>query len=307
MASINHLLVFLLYLMYTDTVRPAPGLSARLSKSFTRAAWFSASLKERKAIRPMILAIDIGNSHIVIGCIDNDNVLFTERISTNRGKTELEYAIDIRLVLYLRNIAVDSIDGSIISSVVPPISNIMKKAVEKVIGKEPLLIGPDVDNGLTIRIDNPAQLGSDLIVAAVAGIHEYPVPQVIIDMGTATTLSAIDKNGDFLGGVIIPGMMVALNSLSGSTSQLPSISLEAPEHAIGTNTIDSMKSGTVLANACMLDGMVERIREELGDAEATVIATGGLARYVIPHCRTKIIYDDDLMLKGLNLIYKKNQ
>ena len=255
----------------------------------------------------MILAVDIGNSHIVIGCIDNDNVLFTERISTNRGKTELEYAMDIRLVLFLRNIEVEAIEGAIISSVVPPISNTMKLAIEKVIGKEPLLVGPGVKNGLTIRIDNPAQLGSDLVVAAVAAIHEYPLPQVIIDMGTATTLSAIDSEGHFLGGVIIPGMMVALNSLSSSTSQLPSISLEAPKHAIGTNTIDSMKSGTVLATACMLDGMTERICEELGDKNATVIATGGLAKFVVPHCRTKIIYDDDLMLKGLNLIYKKNR
>ena len=255
----------------------------------------------------MILAIDIGNSNIVVGCVDESGVLFTERLSTNTTRTSLEYAIDLKLVLEFRNIPLEQVEGAVISSVVPHLSDVLKLAAGRVTGKEPLIVGPGVKNGLSIRIDNPAQLGSDLVVAAVASIHDYPVPQIIIDMGTATTMSAIDGNKNFLGGAIIPGTIVALNALSSGTSQLPTISLDAPKHAIGTNTVDCMKSGAVLAAASMIDGMVERIRDELGDPQAAVIATGGISRFIIPYCKTQIICDDDLMMKGLYLIYRKNR
>ena len=253
----------------------------------------------------MILAIDIGNSNIVVGCIDDTTTYFVERLSTDNGKTDLEYAIGLKAILELYNISPNSIHGGIISSVVPPLSNTMSRAVEKVIGKAPLLIGPGVKTGLNITIDNPAQLGSDLVVDAVAAMHQYPVPLIVIDMGTATTMSVIDKDKKYIGGVIIPGLRVATDSLISKTSQLPKISLETPPHAIGKNTIDCMKSGAIFGNAALIDGMIDRIEGELG-MTATVIATGVLVFFILPHCTHSITYDDALLLKGLQIIYKKN-
>ncbi len=253
----------------------------------------------------MIFAIDIGNTNIVVGCIDNGAILFKERISTNHQKTELEYAIDFKIILELYQIEPSQIAGSIISSVVPPLSNLLKDAVSKILHHTPLLVGPGLKTGLRIMIDNPAQLGSDLVVGAVAALASYPVPLIIIDMGTATTFSVINNKKQYLGGAIVPGVRVALDSLSSETSQLPHISLDTPKKAIGTNTIDCMKSGSIFGSAAMVDGMIDRINEELG-APATIVATGGIARYIIPWCRHEIIYDDDMMLKGLELIYQKN-
>ncbi len=253
----------------------------------------------------MILAIDIGNTNIVIGCIDQEKIYFVERVSTDREKTALEYATVFKLVLDLYSIEPGSIGGSIISSVVPPVNRAVCDAVQKVIGREPMLVGPGVKTGLNIVIDNPAQLGSDLVVNAVAALREYPAPLIIIDLGTATTMSAVDEKGNYLGGAIIPGVRVALDSLVSRTSQLSRISLDAPKKAIGRNTIECMKSGSILGNAAMLDGMIDRFNEELG-ADATVVATGGLSQFIIPHCKHKIIYDDGLLLKGLWYIYERN-
>ena len=253
----------------------------------------------------MILAIDIGNTNIVVGVIRDDTPLFVERISTDSGKTDLEYAVMIKTILEIHHLDAEDCEGSIISSVVPPVTATVKSALNKLLGKDPLVVGPGVKTGLNIKIENPAQLGSDLVVDAVAGIAEYPTPLLIIDMGTATTISAVDKKGTYLGGVIIPGARVALDSLSSKASQLPHISFEAPKKAIGTNTIECMKSGSVLGNACLIDGMLDRMEAELGET-ATIIATGGLARFIVPLCKRSIIYDDNLLLKGLNIIYKKN-
>ena len=253
----------------------------------------------------MIIAVDIGNTNIVVGAIDKDVPLFVERISTDRIKTDLEYAVTLKTILELHHIAPEDCSGSIISSVVPPVTTTVNQALEKLLGKRALVVGPGVKTGLNIKLENPAQLGSDLVVDAVAGIAEYPVPLLIIDMGTATTISAIDAKCNYIGGVIIPGAKVALDSLTSRTSQLPSISFEAPKKPIGTNTIECMKSGIVLGNAATLDGMIDRMEDEMG-CKCTVIATGGLARFVIPHCRKKIIFDDTLLLKGLNIIYRKN-
>lgn len=257
-------------------------------------------------VETMILAIDIGNSNIVIGCIDKENTYFVERLSTNHSKTDLEYAINIKSILDLYHITSEAIEGSIISSVVPPLSNVMKRAVWKCLGKQAMIVGPGLKTGLDIKIDNPGQLGSDLVVDAVAAIAEYPVPAIVIDMGTATTFSVINEKKTYLGGAIIPGVRISLDSMTSRTSQLPKISLEAPRHTIGKNTIECIKSGAIYANASMIDGMIERINEELG-REATIIATGGLSAFIIPHCKKKIIYDDNLLLKGLQIIYNKNK
>ena len=169
-----------------------------------------------------------------------------------------------------------------------------------------MIIGPGVKTGLNILMDNPAQLGSDLVANAVAGIHEYPVPLIIIDMGTATTISIVDKNKNYIGGMIMPGIRVSSDTLTQRTSQLPKISLEPPKKLIGTNTIDCMKSGIVHGNAACIDGMVSRIQKDLGQ-KATVVATGGLAKTIVPLCEAEIILDDALLLKGLNYIYEKNR
>ena len=254
----------------------------------------------------MILAIDVGNTNIVLGCIDGDECLFVERLSTVRTKTELEYAIDIKNVLDIYHIHRSDIEGGIVSSVVPQITNIVKLAVEKILKKEVLVVGAGIKTGLNIRMDNPAQLGSDLVVNAVAGIAEYPVPLLILDLGTANTVSVIDKNKNYIGGMIYPGIGVSLDSLTARASQLGGIGIEAPEHIIGKNTVECMKSGIIYSSAAAIDGIIDRLQDEL-EGEATVIATGGLAMKIVPHCKREIILDDDLLLKGLAVIYRKNR
>lgn len=253
----------------------------------------------------MTLTIDIGNTNIVLGCFDGDAILFRERISTNHTATDLEYAVSIKTALEMYRLNPENITGAIVSSVVPSVTNTFRRAIEKLCGVKPLVVGPGIKTGLSIRIDNPAQLGSDLVVDAVAGIHEYPVPQIIIDMGTATTFSVIDKNSNYLGGVITTGMAVSADALVSRTSQLPRIAFEVPKKVIGSNTVDCIKSGIMYGNAAIIDGMVSRIEAELGE-KCTVIATGGLSALVAPLCQTKLILDDDLLLKGLMLIYRKN-
>ena len=254
----------------------------------------------------MILAIDIGNTNIVIGCCDDEKIYFIERLSTNYPKTELEYAISFKNVLELYGIDPAQIEGGIISSVVPPITYIVRASAEKVLGKTVKIVGPGVKTGLNILMDNPAQVGSDRIVNAVAAINEYPAPLIIIDMGTATTFCVVDGKKNYIGGMILPGVRISLDALTSRTSQLSRISIEAPKKTIGKNTIDCMKSGIIHGNAACIDGMVRRIEHELGE-RATVLATGGLAKKIVPYCDQKIIVDDELLLKGLRLIYNKNK
>lgn len=254
----------------------------------------------------MILALDVGNTNIVMGCIDEEQIHFQGRFATDKQKTELEYAIMFKNILDLNNIDCGNIDGAIISSVVPPIANILNRALVMLVGREPIMINDKTIIDMPIDIDNRKQLGNDLVVDAVAALAEYKPPLIIFDMGTATTISVVNKDGVYIGGVIIPGIKTSQTALSSGTSQLPYISLEAPDNVIGRNTIDCMKSGAIFATSSMMDGMIERIEEEIGHS-ATVIATGGLAKSVVPHCRREIIYDDDLLLKGMWIIYNKNK
>ena len=254
----------------------------------------------------MILAIDIGNTNIVVGCIDEEKIYFTERLSTVRTKTELEYAVDLKTVLDIYHIKRTDIEGCIISSVVPQITGIAKLAAEKILKKEVMVLGPGVKTGLNIVMDNPGQLGADLVADAVAGLASYPVPLVVIDMGTATTISVVNSKKQYIGGMIMPGVGISLDALTARASQLSGISIDAPRHIIGKNTIECMKSGVLYSNAAALDGIIDRIEEELGE-KTTVIATGGLAKKIVSHCRKEIILDEELLLKGLMLIYRKNQ
>lgn len=256
----------------------------------------------------MILALDIGNTNIVVGCIDRERTYFIERLSTVRTKTELEYAVDIKTVLDLYRIRRADIEGAIISSVVPQITNIVRLATEKVLGEKAkvMVLGPGIKTGLNIKMDNPGQLGADLVADAVAGIAQYPVPLIIIDMGTATTASVVDAQKQYIGGMILPGVGVSLDALTQRASQLSGIGIEVPKRVIGKNTLECMKSGVLYSNAGALDGIIDRIEEELGE-KAVVVATGGLAKKIIPYCKREIILDEDLLLKGLLVIYEKNK
>ena len=253
----------------------------------------------------MVLAIDIGNTNVVIGGFQEQQILFVERVSTNQNATSLELAISIKTILEIYQIQTTEIEGCIISSVVPSINHAVRKAVEKIAHCPVVLVGPGVKTGLQIAIDNPAQLGSDRVADAVAALHEYEPPIVIIDMGTATTFSVIDARRRHIGGVIAPGVGISLNALTEKTAQLPKISFEPPKKCIGSNTVACMKSGILYGAAGCIDGLLDRITEELGETP-TYLATGGLSESIIPHCRHKILTDPLLLLKGLQLIYEKN-
>ena len=252
----------------------------------------------------MILTIDVGNTHTIIGAYSEDKLVFTSRLSTDRHKTRDEYAVAIRSVLSLHE-AGDNIGGAIISSVVPQVSMLVKSAVEMLFGCKVFVVGPGVKTGLNIKIDNPAQLGADLVCVSVAAQNKYPLPSIVFDLGTATTISALTEKGEMIGGSILTGVGTALNALSQGTAQLPQIDLGGSVSLIGSNTVDCMRSGAIIGAAAMIDGMVLRYKEVLGES-ATVIATGGLAASIVPHCREKIALDDNLLLDGLYSIYKKN-
>lgn len=253
----------------------------------------------------MVLAADIGNSNIVIGCFDGDEILFVERLATNRGSTTLEYAVLIKTVLELNGLANREFEGGIVSSVVPSVTNMVRNAIERLIGKTPLVVGPGLKTGLKIRLDNAAALGSDRVADAVAAIDQYPCPLIIIDMGTATTISVVDQDKNFIGGMIMPGLRISMEALASRTSQLPQISLDPPKKAIGRNTVECMRSGIINGTAATIDGAIRRIERELGRS-CTVVSTGGLAQIVIPQCKRRIISDDKLLLKGLMILYNKN-
>jgi type III pantothenate kinase len=242
----------------------------------------------------------------VIGCLKDDEIVFKARIATDRTRTSDQYGVEIKNMLEAFGVSREDIDDCIIASVVPPVFNSVQTGVLKVIGKQPMVVGPGLKTGLNIHVDIPSQVGSDLIVAAVAALAEYPAPLVLIDLGTATTIEVIEPENVFIGGLIFPGVMVSLDSLSSHAAQLPGISLDKPKKVIGKNTVDCMRSGMMYGTAAMLDGLIDRIAEELGH-ESTIIATGGLAQFVIPLCKHEIILEKELLLKGLNIIYKKNK
>lgn len=254
----------------------------------------------------MILAIDIGNTNIVLGCMEGKEILKEARMATDLLKTSDQYCAELKGMLDLLEIDRSAIEGCIISSVVPPVLNSFRTAIIKLTGKNPLVVGPGIKTGINILLDNPAMAGGDLIVAAVAALAEYQPPLLVIDMGTATTITAIDKKGSFLGGCVCPGVKISAEALSGRTAQLPAVSLEAPKRAIGRNTVDCMQAGLMMGHAAMLDGMVDRMEAELG-CKVRVIATGGIARFVIPMCRRQMTYDKDLLLKGLGILYENNK
>lgn len=254
----------------------------------------------------MLLAIDIGNTNLVIGCIENDQILFKARIATDRLRTSDQYGVEIKNMLEAYGVQIKDIDDCIISSVVPPVFNSVKTGVIKIIGKQPMVVGPGLKTGLNIHVDVPSQVGSDRIVIAVAALAEYKAPLILMDLGTATTIEVVEPENTYLGGVIIPGVKISLDALTSRAAQLPGISLDKPKTVIGKNTIDCMRSGMIYGTAAMIDGLIERMEEELGHP-STLVATGGMAQFITPLCKHDIILEKDLLLKGLNIIYKKNK
>ena len=253
----------------------------------------------------MILSIDIGNSNINIGAYCNGGLLFLTHIVSEAGKTEVEYAVLLHHILHLHRLSEQNLKGAVISSVVPQLSPVLKAAVQLTSPVPVMQIGPGVKAGLNIRIDNPAQLGADFVAAAVGAFEKYPLPVIIVDFGTATKISIVDRSRSFIGGSIMPGVRVSLDALSNRAAQLPHISLEPPAPVIGTNTIDCMKSGVLLGNASMIDGMIERYEEKAGPA-ASIVATGESVDAVAPFCRHKLLVDKTLRLDGLYAVWKKN-
>ena len=253
----------------------------------------------------MLLAIDIGNTNLVIGCIENDSIVFKARIATDRTRTSDQYGVEIKNMIEAFGVKLSDITDCIISSVVPPVFNSVRTGVIKVIGKQPMVVGPGLKTGLNIQMDVPSQVGSDRIVIAVAALAEYKAPLILMDMGTATTIEVVEPENVYMGGVIFPGVKLSLDALTSKAAQLPGISLDKPKKVIGKNTVDCMRSGMLYGTAAMIDGLIDRIAEELGHS-STIIATGGMAQFIIPLCRHTIILEKDLLLKGLNIIYKKN-
>lgn len=253
----------------------------------------------------MILVVDIGNSNIVIGGVQDEEIVFEARIRTEATKTSDEYCVDLKILMDVYSVDPDAVEGAIIASVVPQVLNSIQTAIYKLTGKTSLVVGPGLKTGLNIKIENPAQTGADLVVGSVAALREHKPPMIVVDMGTATTMVVLDETGALIGGCICPGVRISLDALTERTALLPGLQLDQPKRAIGRNTIDCMRSGIMMGTACMLDGMIQRMEEELGQ-KTTVIATGGIARFITPMCKTPIIYDKDLLIKGLAMLYREN-
>ena len=253
----------------------------------------------------MILAVDIGNANIAFGGVEGERIRFEAKIRTESTKTSDDYCIDLRILLDVNGIAPEEIQGAIIASVVPEVLNSVRTAIRKLTGKTALVVGPGLKTGLNLAVENPAQTGADIVAACVAALREHQPPLIVVDMGSATTMMVLDSQGNFVGGSISPGVKMSLDALTDRTALLPGLQLDRPKQTIGRNTNDAMRSGIMLGAAAMLDGMADRMEEELGGS-AKVIATGTLAKFVTPLCSREILYDPDLLLKGLAILYREN-
>ncbi len=253
----------------------------------------------------MILTIDVGNTNVVLGCVEDGVVVSRSRLATNTSDLPNDYAMKMRQSFAFDSIDYHEFEGAILSSVVPQVNRAIRSAVRKLTGLECIIVGAGIKTGVNVKIDDPGTLAGDLITGTVGALSMYKPPIIIVDMGTATTIVAVDKDGAYIGGAIVPGVNLSFEALSQGTSLLPNISIEAPRKCIATNTVDSMKSGAVFGTAAMIDGMIERMEEELGQS-ATVVATGGLSGGIIPYCKHEIKHEPDLLLKGLAILYQKN-
>ena len=253
----------------------------------------------------MILTIDIGNTNIVFGVFEGEKLVFESRADTNSHRMADQYSVIITQVFDLYGVDLKEIDGVVISSVVPPVSDQMKLSVGRLFGVTPLMVGAGVKTGVDIRIDDPSTLGADLACGAAAAKELYPLPCIVIDLGTATKVFAVDKNGAMIGGIIAPGVKISLEALAGKAASLPMISLEGHSPVIGKNTVDCMRSGVLHGHAGMLDSFIDKFQQELG--EATVVATGGFIHILKDYCRHEFIVNPQLVMDGMRIIYNKNK
>lgn len=255
----------------------------------------------------MVLVVDIGNTNVVLGVYEKNALSFTSRIATNKDKTTDECAVILNGIFSLNDLDPKCIKGIIISSVVPPLTSIYEQSLRRFTNTKILIVGPGIKTGFTIKIDNPAQLGTDMVCNVAGALSEFSQgSKIVIDMGTATTITVVSKNGDILGGSISPGLRLSLNALSSGTAQLPFINLDNVKSVIGTNTIDCMQSGVIYGCSAMIDGMIDRISEELKETP-TVIITGGMSSKVLPHCKHNLIHRPNLLVSGLYNLYLKNK
>lgn len=253
----------------------------------------------------MLLCTDVGNTNIKFALYKGNELLMKMRFSTNRSKTADDYAVDLYTIFRINNVDVSEINGSIISSVVPIVTDLLRKAILTVANVDSFVVGPGIKTGLDIRLDNPGAVGSDIVCMCVALKELYPCPVIVVGMGTATTILYVNENKAYCGGMILPGVQISLDALTTRCALLPSVNFSAPQHSIGTNTADCIKSGIIYGNAAMIDGIIDRFEAEVGK-KCTLVATGGLAQHIVKFCKKDIIVNDDLVLEGLRLIYNKN-
>lgn len=254
----------------------------------------------------MIVVIDVGNTNIVLGIYDGQQLLHHYRISTDRNATVDEYGIFVHNIFGHAKIEIEQIDGVIISSVVPPLNYALEKLCTKYLKKTPLVVGPGIKTGLNIRYENPKEVGADRIVNAVAGIELYGPPLIIVDFGTATTFDFIDESAQYLGGAIAPGIGISTEALYQRAAKLPRIELAKPKGVVGRNPVSSMQAGIIYGFAGQVDGIVWRMQEEM-NVKARVIATGGLAQLISRESKTIELVDPLLTLQGLRMIYERNK
>lgn len=256
----------------------------------------------------MIILIDAGNSHVNIGGAENGEIKFKFNIGSDGQKSEFEYASQIKEISRTLFGYDGPFEGAALSSVTPKLTGTLKKTAGLLCGedKKVISVGAGVKCGVNIRTDNPSELGADIVATAAGALKKYVPPLIIADLGTATVISAIDKNGCFTGCAIMPGAGVGADSLSHCAEALPGVGLSSPAGVIGKNTADSIRAGIVYGSAASIDGIVERMKEQLGE-DAKVLACGGGAEKIIPYCRVKPVYDPDLTLEGLYAIYEKNK
>ncbi|MHC1695289.1 MAG: type III pantothenate kinase [Eubacteriales bacterium] len=256
----------------------------------------------------MILAADIGNSSITLGALsESGDIALRTKLSTDTRRSADEYAVMVKGVLDMNGQGDTRWDGIIVSSVVPQLTVQFCAALERVCGRKSITVGPGIKTGLNIKVDIHTQLGADIVANFVAAISMYGAPVIIADLGTASTLTVINAKSELCGVIIYPGARLSLDALAKGAAELPYISLDAPKGLIGRNTVDSMSSGIIYGSACMLDGLVGRVCEQLELSNVRVIATGGLAERIIPYCRTVTQHCPDLVLRGLYDIYKMNE
>ncbi len=256
----------------------------------------------------MLLAIDVGNSTTSVGLFDQNRELrFLSALDTDSRKTPDQISIDLMNLFTLYHYSYTDVTGAIVCSVVPPLNFAMEKALTRLLGRPPMVVGPGVKTGLNIRLAVQTQVGADIVADAVAALERFEPPIVTIDMGTATTIGVIDQGRNYEGGLLLPGVNVSLEALSRRAAQLPDISLQHPKTLIGKTTEDCMRSGIVYGTAGMLDGIIDRIREQFSGQTVSVVATGGNAPVIVKYCRNAIVYDKYLLMNGLWAIYQRNR